>query len=262
MDIGTTAVVGGVDAVSYELMRASVINEWAAAFNNEGVIKDYFTQWVLTFPTKHYYVDLQDDPVTNDDFSPTLQHAHNVDIEALGAFEPFYEEFVYAYSTGADNGESCEDFRIRMWNREEASKAYLSPGPGIPVSLCYETNVIVWDEAYTDRGLDSQFAITIPVGLFPVDPGPTQSERGWASVDFYDGSAPLGTGIGLAIEQRRHLNDVGYWSDRCSSSCPKDDLAGLPVTGFMFSVFNTNAQVRNHTTINSHKYRREELISD
>ena len=178
---------------------------------------------------------------------------------------PFWEEFVYNYSGGTPNGKSCEPFRLRMWNREEASSRFLSPGPDTPVYLCWETNVIVYNDKYEFRGLDSQFGIVIPEALFPVDPSdgtpiPVKSERGWASLDFYDGSSPLGTGVGLTIEQRRHLNDVGYWGG--NTNAQRRDLAGLPVTGFMFSVYNTNTQVRNHTTINSHKYRREEWTCD
>ena len=65
-------VRGGVDEVSYEFQRSSVINEWAASANPGNLISDYYTQWILTFPTKHYYVDLQDDVQLLDDASPTL----------------------------------------------------------------------------------------------------------------------------------------------------------------------------------------------
>jgi hypothetical protein len=37
------------------------------------------------------------------------------------------------------------------------------------------------------------------------------------------------------------------------------DRSGLPVTGWMLSVFNTNSTATNHTTINVHKYTHEEL---
>jgi hypothetical protein len=44
--LGSEPVTGGVDAVSYEFMRASVINEWAASNNPGNIVSDYFTQWI------------------------------------------------------------------------------------------------------------------------------------------------------------------------------------------------------------------------
>ncbi|MCP4048339.1 MAG: hypothetical protein GY732_20365, partial [Gammaproteobacteria bacterium] len=43
-DGGAEAVTGGVDGVSYEFQRASVINEWAASANPGNIIRNYYTQ--------------------------------------------------------------------------------------------------------------------------------------------------------------------------------------------------------------------------
>jgi hypothetical protein len=218
-------VTSSIDLVSREFQRTSVINEWAASANPGNLISDYYTQWILTFPTKHYYVDLQNDAELLDDVSPTLVDPST----GNDAFAPFNEEFDWA------GGKSCEPYRMRIWNREEEKSEWTSPAPYYPVELCYETNVLVFNDHYEDTGLNSAFSVTIPWQLLPVDAGGATSERGWASMDFYSQD---GTGINPRVEDDRWL-----WG-----------RAGLPVTGWMFSIFSTGSSVTNHTAINAHKY--------
>ena len=225
-----TPVTGGVDAVSREFMRRSVINEWAASFNPDSIVLDYYTQWILTFPTKHYYVDLQDDdPVVGDDISPTLYQDNLTE-----AFAPFSAWFqgggVYP---GNVPGMSCEPYRMKIWNREERSAEYTSPAPAAPEALCYETNVLTFNERYLDRGLESGFGVTVDQIYLPTDYDGQVSERGWAELTF---TGP-GTYVGLSNRHNAYL--------------------GLPVTGFMFSVYNLGSAAQNHTTINAHKYTRD-----
>jgi hypothetical protein len=244
---GSVAVTGSVDLVSYELQRASVINEWAASANPGNLVSDYYTQWILTFPTKHYYVDLQNDGDLLDDVSPTLvdpNYSYN------DAYAPFNEEFDEGYnSDGYWGGKSCEPYRMRIWNREEEKSQWTSPAPIYPVELCNEVNVLVFNDYYEGTGLRSAFSVTIPWQLLPVDAGGATSERGWASMDFYDED---GTGISPYIEKHRLLGPGDIPVAR----------AGLPVTGWLFSVFNTNSSLTNHTAINSHKYKVEEMELD
>jgi hypothetical protein len=220
-------VGGGVDAVSWQFMRSSVINEWAASYNPDAIVTDYFTQWVLTFPTKHYYVDLQLDPILGDDISPTLVPLEGID----DAFAPFSQPF----EGGVEPGTSCEPFQMWLYNREESKSYYTSPEPYYAPDICWETNVVNFTEAYEDRGLDSSFAITIPKSKLPKDYTLDQTaERGWAKMEFVGAGA---TNVGLSNGSYRRY--------------------GLPVTGFLFSVYNTTSAEKNHTTINAHKYERE-----
>ena len=124
---------------------------------------------------------------------------------------------------------------MRMYNREEADSEFTSPAPIYPVEMCWETNVIVFNDYYEDEGLDSNFVVSIPPQLLPVDAGGATSERGWASMDFV-GYYPDGD------DQR------WCWGSWCGT--------GLPVTGFLFSVYNTNNSATNHAAINAHKYQR------
>jgi hypothetical protein len=239
--MGVQPVTGGVDAVSFQLQRSSVINEWAASANPGNLITDYFTQWILTFPTKHYYVDLQNDLEPLDDVSPTL-----VDPDSSPSSNDAYAPFDQEFDQADTYGESCEPYRMRIWNREEEYRQFTSPEPRFPVELCNETNVVVFNENYADKGLKSSFAVTIPHELLPVDAfdaGGMTSERGWASMDFFDYGT---TGIDPTIENRRYIYS----------------RAGLPVTGWLFSIFNTNSNQTNHTTINAHKYTRADICVD
>jgi hypothetical protein len=250
--VGETPVTGGVDNVSAEFMRTSVISEWAASKNPAAVVKDYYTQWVLTFPTKHYYVDLQDDANLKDDISPTL-----VASETAGqAFAPFSNSFMQGpeTNTGNEAGKSCEPFDMYMWNREERFAQYTSPNPYVDPKLCYETNVITFDQAYESRGLASKFSVTVPVELFPTEPDGSKSERGWAELVF------TGPGSDTGLLEPVEINSVCAGS---TGECPQKTttLFGLPVTGFLFSVYDTGDVLTNMASINAHKYTRQDSMS-
>jgi hypothetical protein len=233
---GPAPVRGSVDAVSWELQRNSVINEWAASYNPNNVVSDYFTQWVLTFPTKNFYVDLQDavyDPLNERDYSPTLQ-----DIKSSYAFAPFIEKF-------PENGESCVPFDLEVWDRDEGSPQFASPSDDFRQELCYEANVVSFDggngQDYGNMGLDSNFGLTIRFDSLPPD-----GERGWARMTFLNPEGLLMYPSHYrAVAERREMPE--FFKVRY----------GLPVTGFMFSVYNTNATANNHAAINAHKYTRE-----
>jgi hypothetical protein len=243
---GPEYVSGGVDSVSYEFMRSAVINEWAASKSNDptATIKDYYTQWVLTFPTKHYYVDLQDDDYIFDDVSPTLV---DPDESSNEAYRPFLNEFDWNGETFG-TGDSCEPFVAHIWNREERYSDFASPSPEFPTALCNETNVVVFNEEYQTKGLGSNFAITIPTGLLPTDANGETSERGWAEFDL--------TGELYGLDEIRYLNQYEWHFGPIFYK----DRAGLPVTGFMLSIYNTDNTGKNHAAANAHAYRVDEFV--
>ncbi len=235
---GVWPVTGGVDAVSALLMRNSVINEWAAFSNPGGAISDNYTQWVINFPTKHYYVDLQNDADPTDDVSPTL-----VDPSADNdAWAPFGQEF----DDGNEPGTSCEPYSMRIWNREEREVDWTSPAPNYPAALCYETNVVTFHSRYNTAGLNSNFAINVPEGLLPTNFDDTTATKGWARMQF----TGLGTAVGLDHASFRFTPFDFDWGAYGHGH------TGLPVHGFMLSVFNTNNTANNHAMINDHKYER------
>jgi len=122
----TLSMETGVDAVSALFMTKSISNDVMINSDIGGL-----TDWVVTFPTRRYYVD----PV----------------IVGTAAERPFTDLYV---KKTADS--SCEPVIIKQWDREEAYVDYsetpiFSPAPpqaeDTPNKLCYETNTVHIDPA-------------------------------------------------------------------------------------------------------------------
>ena len=221
-----TAAPAGVDVISTLLMRTSVINEWAAK-KSSGVFSNKYTQWVVNFPTKSYYVDLANDPNTAQDVSATLTDPTVGD----DAVAPFDYEFDLGPVANDGNvaGKSCQSFAMDMWNTEEDHASFTSPVPFTGGQLCQETNVVGFSADFASQGLATANPVTISDLSFPVMPfldrngvANPKAQSGWARLTFNSASAPN----------------------------------GLPVDGFMMTIFDKGSNAANYTTINDHKYER------
>lgn len=120
LDNGAAVAVAGIaqsqDAVSVLLMADNIMNEFASNGTTS------LTDWVITFPTKHHYVD-----------------------GTGNAQYPFGDNF-------PNDGTSCNTITPTLFNREEGSVApsgnSFSPAPtGATAQLCYETNFISFNGA-------------------------------------------------------------------------------------------------------------------
>lgn len=242
-------VSGSVDAVSAWFMRDKVINEWMAVRGNDApgaTFESKFTQWILTFPTKNYYVDLQNDNVDFlDDISQTLARSYlndnNLLVEKVDAYAPFTEAFPVVNVAGgtALNGKSCEPFTMRIWDREERLRTFVSPSPDPRSKLCNETNVLNFDPNYdpdfNTEGLGSNFGVDVPALSLP------DGHVGWAELTW--------SGV-PAVNQG--LDITGPFGQNAIVT-----LYGLPVTGFMFTVYNSaEDNSLNYASIHEHKYTR------
>lgn len=124
VQVGYGSFTRGVDAVSALLMATGVINQFSV-----NPAANVATDWVVTFPTKNFYVD-------------TLWNG--------GApVAPFVENF----QTG-NNGLSCMSVVFNYFDREERSpeettELNFSPvPPGAPGNaLCKETNVVTFNNS-------------------------------------------------------------------------------------------------------------------
>ena len=137
----------GADATSAALMKDSILNEFVldAATNSA-------TDWVVTFPTKHFYVS---------------------NTSALPPGKLFQ-------SALTDTG-SCDDILVNTWDREERTKTPdqddFSPSQKTPnVQLCWEANIVT----FNDKNL---FNSTQTLGIT------TAFENGWARIDFVPDAA-------------------------------------------------------------------------
>ena len=219
-----------VDAVSAVFMHDNIMNEFTIEEDLAAA-----TEWLFTFPTKSFYVDLGDleiwtpnpeDPGCNgwdpgEPFPPW---------DGTGDKETGWEQCEYlktefsAYRppfTEGFDGEACEIAFYENWDREEfpsipgepgtrppvVSPAPPGPGPDpdvAPFELCYEVNILRFGAPVFDTESDLLLSVTYT------------PESGWANVSF-DYYQDIGS------DDYEHL--VNVHQDR-------NGLTGLPVIGF------------------------------
>jgi len=194
---------GGLLAVNATITHDNLFNEYTV---NPG--PGARTEWVLTFPTKRF---------------------HTFTVNDVNVIPPFTQ----AWFRGDDDGifdvaSACENFNLRVWDREERE-----PETGIIVSppppqagffLCREANVIRFTEA---GGQPDQTEIlkepirsqpTLTYTNFQLPPG---FLSGWVNFDL----ATLGAGQRLSVPAQ----NTGA------------QYAGLPVIGFNVNTFTNGA---------------------
>jgi hypothetical protein len=188
---------GTDDAVSALYMHNAIYNEYVTSPNLGAA-----SEWVVTFPTKRFYVDVS---------------------LANQVVRPFTNPF-------RDNGSSCEEIGIAYWDREEQEPG-TPPGtidfspepegetPDTPV-LCYEAQVVTFNqEAAVTAGASLIFGSTYASNintLIGVPPNSVTANTGHAQLNF--------------DTDDRHV----------LISNDDDVFVGLPVTGF-WSVNYVNA---------------------
>ena len=230
-DAGNLTVVAGtlpVDSVSALLMRRNVINEFTSTA--AGTTQ---TDWVLTFPTKHYYTD----------------DGGMGSAALLNATEPFDEVFTkygpaptYAIDMTNHNGKSCVDIGPTYYDREEAtrtgSSTDFSPRPaGGRIELCNEVNVLSFNNSNV-FGSGVRFAINTSA----------VAQTGWMNLRM--AAATVSNSVTALPQEGRLLVDDGT-----------DDwyMNGLPVIGFGAIVRYNDAEAgnnRNYGVAEEHSYNR------
>jgi len=146
-----------VDAVGSLLTATSVINEYRAVASGAPQ-----TGWVVTFPTKAFYVDNGANDPVGSNFGGK---------QGLGVLDPFEEEFDFV------TGGSCVTVALEYYNREEKRTiGSVPPSPFVPgqSAICHETQTLNFSKAGVTLG--SQFN-----SAFALEPGYTQ---GWARLSF------------------------------------------------------------------------------
>ena len=192
-------------------MADTFFNEYSTlASNNEA------SEWVITFPTKRFYVNgLPATTATPPALPPTQS------IGAPGALPPFTSRYT---------GQACDPIGIASWNREEFSGSagpvgFSPPAPGQQgPSLCFETNVLTFNQTITNatNGTSSPSKIFGSVHARNINTPRISSaagnntQAGWTRISL------SGRQLRQSIEGHRFV--------------------GLPVTGFWaISIENNNA---------------------
>ena len=238
----------GVDAVSAVFMHEYTMNE----YNIEAAL-NAASEWVITFPTKNWYVDPinlvfatgwepdQNDPgcggwIPGEPF-PSRDGPNPSDNTAgpggqLGWELCTYVEFViegaYPPFTSVFDGEACEPFAMSVWDREENADdgpnnpvppivSPPPPGGGTPTApneICYEVNIMRFGN---DGVFVPVFGTTSDL-LKTVDTGSIPYDNGTKSKPRQNGWARIDWGA--------DPDHVDY-----------NGLVGLPVTGFWAEQF-------------------------
>lgn len=165
-DYPTLLPAQGIDAVSAVFMADAVYNEY---YVDKGVLAD--SEWIVTFPTKRYYVDPGVVGTTPASYIP-----------------PFEEVFGGGLSGGkpADPGVSCFVVGLGYYDREEqhpTGKVIFSPPPPTGVdTLCYEAQVLTFAQSGASSAV---------LGSTLISNVSTNYTAGWLRLDLNDASHTL-----------------------------------------------------------------------
>ena len=141
-----------VNAVSALLMHHHLINEYVL-----DTITASGTDWVITMPTKRYYVPVDSTPLA----------------------QTIYAPFTTSFYTGG----ACEPMTLAQYNREEQTVStpggFSPPAPGpAGTSLCWESTVMTFKNS---NNLNSSNSVNFDVSY----------ENGWANITFTQSYASL-----------------------------------------------------------------------
>jgi len=205
--LGSQTVSGRIDAISALFMSDTLLNEYTTETGFNAA-----SEWVITFPTKRFYV--------------------NNTGSAL-AFPPFSNAYV--------SGQACESLRFNSWNREERPDSCLincdddfsPPVQGAPPSaLCFETNVLTFNQAGSVIGANGTSTPSKVLGSIlarnittpAISPA---SAAGWTEIEMTNDINPATT---RPIRRTRPSIGAGH------------QYTGLPALGFwLVSIENNNA---------------------
>ena len=208
---------GGARAVSFALEKTNVINEWSRRTNAAaGWVTA--TDWVITFPTKNFFVD--NDPANQ--YAARNTGRGNAVCAAPGTgcvnspgpagTGPFTETFVdTSVDPAVRRGASCDPLIFTLLNREEQASQGAGFSPGGTPQLCYETNVLTFNQSSTSTSagaasiLNSAGAVGILNSPNAVSINyPENFSFGWMNVGFVNRARVLRglPAVGFAITSR------------------------------------------------------------
>jgi len=177
-----------VDAVSAVLTQNEIYNEYTidAGRNSQ-------TDWVVTFPTKRFYVN----------------------VAASASTRPFQNPWV---KNTAGKEESCHNIGFEYFNREEQSvvpdTGDFSPAPIIPgVAICNEVNTLTLYRSGTDADDGRLFGAVSTAAALAID----NFEAGWLRMSFendVDAQGPYGSIVDEAGLTVNGLPVIGFSASR------------------------------------------------
>lgn len=215
----------GSDQLSWVLLRDTVNNHWTRRTNPaDGWLTA--SDWVVTFPTKGYYVD-----EGSTEFAAINSYRGDRPTRGPRVTSPFSNFFdTIEDDEPVLNGKSCDPVTYRIFNREEVEIVreqgpVFSPAPTPEGNtLCYETNVLTFDGS---KVLGSAAPLTGNVNQLP-------GIFGWMRLNLASAANTLAGTVSTS--------DPGF---------------GLPVVGFSITTRTTPASLLlNEAYLVDHAYTR------
>jgi hypothetical protein len=221
LPIGDTTTPGQrIDAVSAVYMSNGLLNE----FTSEAAQKAS-SEWIITFPTKSFYVDRYRNSLT-------------------AAIAPFTRAFSTFAASGAvvesadGNGSACESVAFQTYDREEGrptpGSTIFSPPPPLAPStgLCFEAQVLAFNQAFTTASGPSKIMGSKLARNIAPRFGTSGFDTGWLRIDmrYVNGNIPSPLTTPTRLQ-------------RASAEATPHRFVGLPSTGFWAVLLeNTNAR--------------------
>jgi len=196
--VGPIATGGTAQNVSNALARSTVLNEWSRRTNAaEGWVTS--TDWVVTFPTKNFYVDNQN----SNPFAGRNGWRRNAAVApAVASPAPFSQMFTNsAVSPAVLNGKSCDSIRFEIRNREEDLSTGAGFSPGASAQFCYEANVLTFEQTNL---LNSQAPLNGSINNYPSD-----YLYGWLNVTLPTALPVVGFSIITRDDDSALLSEAG-----------------------------------------------------
>ncbi|MBK6726172.1 MAG: hypothetical protein IPG63_02750 [Xanthomonadales bacterium] len=209
-----------IDAVSAVYMHDAIFNEYAVL--SVGGTPILASEWVVTFPTKRFYVD-----------------------KVAPAILPF--QYVFAGAEGA--GTAPVDIRLNVYNREEAdgtsdcldggADACVDFSPSLPGTittpqLYWEAQVVTFDQPQTFDATNAIVGNTLVLGsklAANVAVGDYSFTEGWMKMRFWDDTiAPLNLHISRAdAAGQRYVGMpvTGFWAENTQTTSVLANFAGI-----------------------------------
>ncbi|MBS0571401.1 MAG: hypothetical protein JSS28_12380 [Proteobacteria bacterium] len=217
VSLATSNFTASIDAVSAVFMTDNIYNEYVVdpAYGQA-------TEWVVTFPTKRFYVE-------GTFPKNSLQLASN----------PFDITFGSGWGIGYA-GTSCSPVTVTPYDREERTSTtpldFSPPPTQAGTALCWEANVIAFNQSFTTpSGPTAIFGSNVGANV----PLPSGFTTGWVNLDF---------DVGVTPTKHRLTSGNG------------NVFSGLPATGFAVQeTVNSNVTagvLANYTALYGHKYNR------
>jgi hypothetical protein len=187
------------DPVSAVLMHDSVMNEFVLDAGTKSG-----TDWVVTFPTKRFYV-LHNGPGNND--------------------QPGSKLFQRNFNGTAG---SCDDVTLNIYDREEKTTStpatFSPPPPTLTNSICWEANVITFNNSNVLASVNKS---NITTGF----------ENGWLRLGFATSTSSTFHTLGNSTNTT-HMFGPSFISTGLTKT-----YLGLPVVGFAVQSFNNGTLV-------------------